>query len=219
VVSIKDGPLVDADPVVVPPAAVLKDPPVMPSAADGDPTMVPVETEVEPEADAAADSKLDVGKYVRSFGPDVDNRRVVPWHVDDVGVGGQNLDGRGGHDDLLLGGILEVLGVTGGLTQALDGGQHVFALVDERGADGLGPLDVLEHHLQHFRIAGQGLDRGIPFMGVDGYIIGRQDILQPLGRRGHVVRVGACGQKLGEERVRVEGDRPHHLANLVVAEL
>ena len=153
----------------------------------------------------------------------VDHRRIIIRNVHGIGIG------RFDHDDLLvldllnrdlllLGGRQLVVRLRPRL-QALDRIHHVRLLSKHGVAERLGPVELVVHHLEHARRAGQRLDAVVPGLLVDFrfQLIAFEVLVlfDPAGGSHHFQRIGRSRQHVGEQRVRIERDRRNQRIQLL----
>ncbi len=108
---------------------------------------------------------------------------------------------------------LEIAGGVGPLTKRLDRVQQFLLLVNGSVAQLTGPVEVLVHELNHFRIIEQSDDRVVPVLvGLKrriGFVV-----FKVTGRLHDLQRIGGRRQYDTDEIVRIEGDRPRQLLQL-----
>ncbi|MCY1426690.1 hypothetical protein D9M71_425150 [compost metagenome] len=119
------------------------------------------------------------------------------------------------HRDFLLFIGLQVTGGLGLAPQTLHRVHHVVGLGEEGITHALYPGRVLAKGGEHLRESHQGLNAGVP--GLVGHLLHRGVAagvgvgLGPGHGVGHIAGIGGGHQHLGQEGVRVEGQRRHHL--------
>lgn len=207
--------------IVFPAAIGIVDPTVVPASAGDDPVILPVEVGIEPTADANAgaipDARGRFDDHPRVDGS-VNDLGIVSGHIDDGGIGGEDLQVVAGPNDLLLGRGGQGADVLGFEAETLDRFHDVGLLIDEGCAQGLGPVGVLGQHGQYGGVMDKGLDGGIPILGVDGCVVGIGVCLQPSLGVDDFLGIAGCGQDLGEEGVGKEGDGASELVELGVGQ-
>ena len=130
----------------------------------------PARAEGEPRCD---DARADIGRIAKIIrrifrvGPaSVSRRRLVVRYVNRIWIGQLDDDGLlaflGLNADLLLLGGDQLLVVIGLGTKALDRIHHVRLLREYSVAETLGPVDLVAHHRNDVRRAGQRLDAVVP---------------------------------------------------------
>lgn len=92
----------------------------------------------------------------------VDHRGIVNWHVNNLRIGGFNLDDLLLNDDRLLFCRFQISRCLGLGAQALNGIHHRLLVRQKRIAQLLRHVDFFAHHRQHLREIDQRLDAGIP---------------------------------------------------------
>ena len=168
-----------------------------------------------------------VDRRIRVDRRPVDDRRAVRRHVDDLGVRRLDDDDCLSLDDLRLDLLLLVRlqgpVVLGLLPHPLDG-VHDVALLREEGVPEVGrPLDVVREPLHDLGKCRHRLDARVPGLLGDGVrerlVLQVRVLRHPLLELDDLERVGGGHERLGEERVGVEGDRCHERVELLRWEL
>ncbi len=190
-----------------------------------DPARSPVPVVVGPDrADRHGRSE---GQKGRNAGIGLVHRdRIVRWDIDHRRVRRSNRDdvlalldaGRDG----LLGSGLERARLFSLCAQRLDDVRDVLRLIHESVAEVRRPVEILAHLSDDIRKSRQRLHRRIPVRAVDsGIIILRHGLsvsIEPTVNLDDLDRIGAGGQHLRQQAVRVERDRREEFLELGPAE-
>lgn len=187
----------------------LVDPDRVPAAVVPAPATVPV------GADQDAGAEDQPGRKGRGEG----DARIIDRHIDALGRGRLDEDDRGagllanGHHLLRRG--FQVADLLRLRPQRLDRVGDILRLLHEGRAEGLGPVQMVRHHLQHFGKARQPHHRLIPGLRVGageivvlhGGFVGAQPAvgLHNLGRK------GARRQDQRDQRIGIKRDRPEQI--------
>ena len=193
--------------------------PVIPAPAK---TAVPADAEANSEGEvwaAKPDAGIGVPTGPGDDGSAIDYPGIVGGHVNHVRLSRLNDDSRALGGDGLLGCVLEIAGAAGLLAHYLYGIRHILFLVvigvTERG----GPRDVFVHIAEDRGKCSEGLDAGIPVLLIHGLAesvaLQIRMSLHPAVGFHDLFGEGGSGQDLGDQGVRVEGDRCDQLLQLL----
>jgi hypothetical protein len=121
------------------------------------------------------------------------------------------------HD--LLGSAVQPAVSPGPRAHVLHRVHHISLLGQERIPKISGPLDITGQQFKRVRKAYQGLDARVPVLPPGGvHKLRSLDVAvlpEPLLRRHNLQRIGACGQHLAEQRIRVQRNRRDQIIQLV----
>ena len=178
-----------------------------------------------PETEKRRDAGIGLIDRDRVVGGDVDRRRVGRLDFDVRRLSAPPARGRDrlldGRDRLLRGRLKSAVLLRLG-AKLLDDVGDVLGLVHFSVAEVCRPVEILAHHLDSVRKASERLHRRIPILIVDPGIIVVRDArpcsCQPALRLDDLHRVGAGGQKLRQQGIRIERDRGEQLFEFGAAE-
>ncbi len=151
----------------------------------------------------------------------IDYGWTIGRDIDDLGSGLDDDDLFLHHHLLFLGGF-EVAAVVGVAAHALYRIHHLLLLGEHGVTQVLGPIQVVAHPFQHIWKVGQRLDARIPFLRGQGIFqrLGFQTriLLDPTGGLYDLQWIGGRHQYLGDQTIRIDGDRRHQLLDLRLSE-
>src|SRR6266852_1603227 len=155
----------------------------------------------------------------RHVGPPVNYPRIICGHVNNLGIGRLNDDGRalGGHGLLRRG--LKIAGISRPLAHSLHRIHYILFLVVVGVSKGRRPGEVLVHISQDRRKCSKRLDAGVPGLLVHGL---SQSVTLQIGMRlnpsvslDDLLGKGGGRQDLGYQRIRIKRNRGDQLLQLL----
>ena len=198
------------------------------AVVDEDCVATPAEAGSSPSEDAKGRADDDAGAKTDSGGDDeAGTRRVeddggtVDGHVEVGRVDGLNFEVAAVVTYVVVGVGVEVAIVVGGVALALDGVHNISALDEDRIAERARPLAVFSHRIEYGGKGQEGQNAGVPgkVVGLDGLgegVAGEiRVLLGPGGGVGDLVPEGRCGEDLGQQGIRVQGDALNKLIELL----